>query len=252
MNVKLLLALLIFISQFGFSQTRNYLKGVVSSENFLIYNVDVINKNSRNSTTTNEKGEFVIPVIANDSLLFYSKGFVLKRLKISSKQIELNNLEVIMLKNAEELDEVVITKTEDTKFNKEAFKAWEHDKREEIKVKKADDLANNRTVYDGTIDNGMDFVGIAKKIYDLFTKNREPKRHATPEIDFATLAINTCNQEFFTKNLKLKREEILLFLQFCDEDPKSKKVKEHTNILSMMDFLTIKNKEFQKLNEVAK
>jgi hypothetical protein len=32
----------------------------------------------------------------------------------------------------------------------------------------------------------------------------------------------------------------------------SKKVKEHTNILSMMDFLTIKNKEFQKLNEVAK
>lgn len=252
MNVKLLLVLCLFVFQFSFSQTEKLLKGVVSSENFLLYNVDVINKTSQKSTTTNEKGEFLITVKPNDSLLIYAKDYNLKRLKVSLKQIELNNLQVVMFKNAEELEEVVVTKIEGTKiegtkFNKKVFDAWEKGKREEIKVKKADDLANNRTVYDGTIDNGMDFIAIGKKFFGLFVKDKEPKKESPAEIDFTTLAINTCDLEFFTKNLKLKHEEVIPFLQFCDLDPRSKKLKEHNNILSMMDFLMTKNNEFQKL-----
>lgn len=252
MRVKLLLALCLFVCQVSFSQTEQLLKGVVSSENFLLYNVDVINKTSQKSSVTNEKGEFVIAVKANDSLLFYLKDFNLKRLKVSQEQIKLNNLQVVMFKKAEELEEVLITKIEGakiegTKFNKKVFDAWEKGKREEIKVKKADDLANNRTVYDGTIDNGMDFFAIGKKILGLFVKNKESEKETSPEIDFTILAIQTCDLKFFTDNLKLKPEEIRLFLQFCDLDPKSKKIMEHNNVLSMMDFLIAKNIEFQKL-----
>ncbi len=104
MNVKILLVLIFLVCQFSFSQTEKPLKGVVSSENFLLQNVDVINKNSRKSTTTNDKGEFIIAVKPNDSLLFYAKNYYLKRLKISTEQIELNNLQVIMFKKAEELE----------------------------------------------------------------------------------------------------------------------------------------------------
>jgi hypothetical protein len=57
MNVKLLLVFFLFVFHFGFSQTEKLLKGVVSSENFLLENVDVNNKNSQKSTTTNDKGE---------------------------------------------------------------------------------------------------------------------------------------------------------------------------------------------------
>ena len=86
MNVKLLTVLFLIVCRFGFSQTEKLLKGVVSSENFLLYNVDVINKTSQKSTKTNDKGEFVIAVKANDSLLFYTKDYYLKRLKVSKEQ----------------------------------------------------------------------------------------------------------------------------------------------------------------------
>jgi len=246
MNVKLLLALFLFVHQFGFSQTEKLLKGVVSSENFLLYNVDVINKTSQKSSKTNDQGEFTIEVKANDSLLFYSKDYYLKRLKVSPKQIELSNLEVEMLKKAEELEEVVVEKVHNIELRKD--KAYEKGKRDEIDVKNSVEYIKKRTVYEGTIDNGMNLIGVAKKLVGLFIKEKEPEKESPPEIEFAELAKNTCDQKFYHQTLKLKPEEIDLFLQFCDADPKSKALIKNQNVLSMMDFLTVKNKEFKKLS----
>lgn len=245
MNVKLLLLLFVFVFQFSFSQTEKLLKGVVSSDSFLLYNVDVINKTSKQYTKTNQKGEFEIAVQANDSLLFYSKSFYLKRLKIYSKQIEMSNLEVILIKKPEELEEVLIAKKESIKLSKD--KNYEQKKLNEYATEKFDNRESHQAIRNGTLVNGLNFKNIAKKIMSLLSKEKEPKKGIETEIDFATLAKSTCDLKFFTENLKLKPEQIGLFLQFCDSDPKSKKVKENTNILSMMDFLAIKNSEFQKL-----
>jgi hypothetical protein len=245
MKVKLLLVLSLFAYQFAFSQTEKLLKGVVSSDNFLLQNVDVINKNSQKSTKTNDKGEFVVTVKANDSLLFYAKNYYLKRLKVSKEEIGQNNLQVVMIKKPEELDEVVVEKIHTIKLKKD--NAYEQGKRDEIDVVKSVEDIKKRTVYDGAIDNGMNFVAIGKKILDLFRKEKEPEKDVLLDVEFATLAKNTCDQKFYLETLKLKPEEIDLFLQFCDIDPKSKKLIEHHNILSMMDFLSAKNIEFQKL-----
>ena len=94
--------------------------------------------------------------------------------------------------------------------------------------------------YDGSIENGMTFV---KRLF--ISKNKHQ-----PEVEFATLAKNTCDQRFYIETLKLKPEEINLFLQFCDADPKSKSLIEYHNVLTMMEFLLAKNIEFQKLDEV--
>nr|WP_315251658.1 hypothetical protein [uncultured Flavobacterium sp.] len=245
MNVKLLLALFLFVHQFGFSQTEKLLKGVISSENFLLYNVDVINKTSQKSTKTDDKGEFVIAVKANDSLLFYIKDYHLRRLKISPKQIELNNLQVEMLKNAEELEEVVVEKKETLKLSKD--KKYEQSKLDGYATEKFDNNEGFQAMREGTFVNGLNFVTIGKKLLDLFSKEKEPKKESPPEIEFAVLAKNNCNQKFFLETLKLKPEEIDLFLQFCDTDPRSKELIKNHNVLSMMDFLSIKNIEFQKL-----
>lgn len=250
MKVKLLLVLSLFAYQFAFSQTEKLLKGVVSSDNFLLQNVDVINKNSQKSTKTNDKGEFVVTVKANDSLLFYAKDYYLKRLKVTKEQIGQNNLQVLLIKKPEELDEVVVEKTHSIKLNKD--KKYEQGKRDEIDVINSVESIKKRTVYEGNIDNGMNFIAIGKKILDLFSKEKEPEKEASPEIEFATLAKNTCDQKFYLETLKLKPEEIDLFLQFCDTDPKSKALIEHHNVLSMMDFLLAKNIEFQKLNNAEK
>lgn len=247
MKVKLLLAIFLLVHQFSFSQTEKLLKGVVSSDNFLLQNVDVINKTSQKSTTTNENGEFEIAVKPNDSLLFYIKDFNLKRLKVSPKQIELNNLQIEMLKNAEELEEVLVTKKQNLKLSKD--KKYEQSKLDGYATEKFDNREGYQAMRNGTFVNGLNFVTIGKKLLDLFSKEKEPEKEAL-EIEFAVLAKNTCDQKFYLETLKLKPEQIELFLQFCEADPKSKTVAKDNNILSMMDFLTIKNKEFQKLQKV--
>jgi len=246
MNRKLLLIVSLFVFQLGFSQTEKLLKGVVSSESFLLYNVDVINKRSKQVSTTNENGEFAIFVKANDSLIIYGKGYIFQRLKVKSEQIELNNLRIIMDRNPEELDSVLITRTNKIKLNLNTWR--EQSKRDEITAEKNPYTENKVVMVRGnTFVNGLNFWGIGKKVVELLSKKKDSEKETSNEIEFATLAKNTCEEKFFTDNLKLKPEEIELFLRFCDADPKSKKLSSQTNILEMMDFLSIKNKEFQKL-----
>jgi hypothetical protein len=243
MNVKLLLAFCLFVFQFGISQTIEPLKGVVSYDGFLLQNVDVINKTSKQVTKTNDEGQFVIEVKVNDSLFFYRKNFQIKRLKISVEQLKQHSLSVLMVVKPEELEEVVVERVE--AMSLKGDKAYEQTKLDEYATEKFDNNEGHNVMRNGTLVNGLNFVNIFKKVSGLFTKEKEPEKEIPSEIEFAILAKKTCDQEFFTNNLKLKPEEIDLFLQFCDTDPKSKKVSEQNNILSMMDFLYLKNKEFQ-------
>ncbi len=250
MNVKLLLVVSLFVFQFGFSQTGKLLNGVVSSDNFLLYNVDVINKTSKQFTRTNQNGEFEIVAHENDSLFFYSKDFYLKIMLVSPNQIEKNSLEVILLKKPEELQEVVISKTQSLILSKD--KKYEQSKLDQYATEKFDNTEGPQTMRNGTFVHGLNFVTIGKKLLELFSKDKETKKETVTEIDFVTLAKSTCDAQFFTKNLKLKPEEIDLFLQFCALDLKAKKLKENANVLSMMDFLYVKNAEFQRFKELDK
>jgi hypothetical protein len=244
MKVKLLFALSLLVCQLSFSQTEKSLKGKVSFDNNLLQNIDVINKTSKTSTTTNTKGEFIITAKANDSLFFYTKEYYMQRLKLSSDQIDQNNLLVHMFKKPEELEEVVVTKMKSIKLSKD--KGYEQKKLDEIALNKAARKLKTG-VYDGTIENGADLMRIGGMILGLFIKDKEPSKEKAPDIEFAVLAKKTCDSKFYLERLKLKTEEIELFLQFCDVDPKSKIVVKDNNVLSMMDFLTAKNTEFKNL-----
>lgn len=84
-------------------------------------------------------------------------------------------------------------------------------------------------------------------ILKLFKKEKEKALENKPKIEFKQLAKSSCDQKFYIETLQLKPEEIPLFLQFCDADPKSKTLIENSNVLSMMNFLLSKNIEFKKL-----
>jgi hypothetical protein len=66
------------------------------------------------------------------------------------------------------------------------------------------------------------------------------------KLEFKQIIEEKIDQSFFIKALELKPEQIALFLEFCDADTKSKTVLEDNNILSIMDFMILKNKEFKK------
>lgn len=246
MRVKLLTIISFFSYQLSISQSEKLLHGKVLSQNSVLEGVEVINKTAKTSTTTNDLGEFLIPVNVKDSLLFYAKDYFFSRLRVSKENTETNNLAINMILKPEELREVVITK-----IKLEKVKISQQDINEIKLAKQSRPLQKYTGVYDGTITSGIDFIAIGKGIFNLLKKDEEPK-NAIPKIDFKTLIAKTVPDTFFIKDLKLNPDEKELFLQFCDADPKSKTLLEHPNILGTMDFLTAKNEEFKKLKTEPK
>jgi hypothetical protein len=244
MKVKLLFVFSILTSQFCFSQNQELLQGKVVNQNRPIKGVDIINYNTKVQTTTNQFGEFSIVAKKNDLLIFTSKNYDLKKLLVNDKLYDEKELTVYLDLKPEELEEVVITKVDPIKWKKDTKQ--EEDNRVAVGLDRA--ASKPRTgVYDGTIENGADLFQIGSMIFGLFIKDKEPPKEKVPEIEFAVLAKNTCDQKFYLEKLKLNPEEIDLFLQFCDADPKSKTIAKNSNVLTMMDFLTVKSVEFQKL-----
>jgi hypothetical protein len=236
-------SLLFFVLQSGFSQSEKLINGKVMFDNFLLKNVDVINKTTQKSTTTDLKGEFVLSAKVNDSIFFYRKEYFLKGIKLSPNDIATNNISVSMVKKPEELEEIIIRQT--PKIDWKLDTKWEQIKRDEITAERDEKRLKNTRIDDLTIDKGLNLARIGKTLFGLLKK--EATNNKSPRIEFKELARNTCDDTFYLKNLKLKPNEIDLFLQFCDADPKSKTLLENNNILSMMDFLFAKNIEFKKL-----
>jgi hypothetical protein len=233
------------VFQFGFSQVEKSIIGKVSCDNVWMPKVDVINKTAKKSTTTNENGEFVILAKAHDSLFFYIKGCYIKMVKLKQEQIGANDLFVTMLKKPEELEEVIIAKRHPFKLSLD--KEYEQAKLDRYALDKAASAPKVEGVYTGVIENGLNFVAIGSKIIGLFIKEKKPVVKGKSLNDFKKRAESVCSRDFFISKLVLKSEDIALFLEFCDADPRSKIVVEENNALSLMDFLFSKNREFKKL-----
>ncbi|MDI1306682.1 MAG: hypothetical protein PSX42_17790 [bacterium] len=243
-KIYLSLPLLFFAVQSSYSQTEKLINGIVLHEKFPVGKVEVANFSSKKTTLTNASGEFSILVKAGDELFFISKNHDIKKILVNQNTINKNLIISLTLK-PEELKEVVITKIPSIQLSTD--KKYEQGKLDELALEKAVRTPKILGINNGTIENGMDLMRIGGIITGLFAKEKEKLKKTIPEVDFTALAKSSCDQKFYLENLKLKPDEIDLFLQFCTADSKSKLLLEHHNILSMMDFLSAKNIEFKKL-----
>jgi hypothetical protein len=242
MRVKLLTTISLFTYQLSVSQTEKLLQGKVVAQDLPLKNVEVINKTAKISTRTNESGEFSISVNIKDSLLFFSKDFLFTRLKVTAENIQSNGFTVNMIAKPEELKEVVVLNKESktvwlTKEEIEQIKLNSHKSKEGLKI---------AGYKEAVMPLGTDFIYLGKQIRNLFKKEETPKKE-NPKIDLNQLIKSTLNPDFLTKELKLKPEETVFFIEFCEADPKSIILLENPNILATMDFLYAKNEEFKKL-----
>lgn len=244
MKVKLLVTLFFVYGQFCFSQTVN---GKVVFNNYAIPNVEIVNSTSKSVTTSDTNGLFSITVKPNDILVFVAKGYEIKSLTITSKMITENNLEITLALKAEELKEIFINNQPSIKLG--ADTKWEQGKLDQYTLEKNAQRLNVVGVNRHTIDNGMDFIRIGKLIGSLFKKEKDsvPNTKKSLSTTFISEAKNNFETTFYTETLKLKLEQIDLFLQFCDADPKSKTLINDSNALALMEFLLEKNTAFKKL-----
>ena len=235
MKSKLLIIPIIFLFQFSFSQTEKLLQGKVLSGDFPVEGVEIVNLVTEKTTTTDTNGRFNILVKTDDMLVFASEKYEYKRLFLDKEFLDKNNFTILLTRKPEQLEEVVITKI--------SFPKIKFDKNiaSQINIEKARDHPKPLGVYDGTIENG-----IAMYINLPFGQK---KIH---QIEFKELVKKTNNEKYYIEILKLKPEELGLFIEFCDADPKSKTVLENVNSLSLMDFLLAKNIEFKKLPRLVK
>jgi hypothetical protein len=235
--------LLLFVFQSGLSQTEKLINGKVLHEQFPVEKVDVVNFSSKKVAVTNATGGFSILVKVGDELIFISKDHDIKKIVLDQKTIDKNNLLISLILKPEELKEVLITKMPSIKLSTD--KAYEQGKFDQLAVEKS--ARSLKTgVYNGSIENGMDLMRIGGMILKLFIKEKEVVKE-TPQIEFKQLARNSYDEKFYHLTLKLKPDQIELFLEFCDADPKSKIVAQSNNVLTVMDFLFAKNIEFKKL-----
>lgn len=245
MRVKLLTTISFFTYQLSISQTDKILNGKVLSETILLKNVEVINKTSKISTTTNDMGQFSISAKVKDSLILFSEGYYFKRLKLTQYDLDNNNLIFNMIILPLELNEVVVSNKSIktvwlTKEEIKKIKLNAHKTKEELEI------SGYKKAKNGPLD--VDFVYLGKQLYNLVKKEKKIKTRS-PEMDLKKWITNSVPETFFSKELKINTEEKELFLEFCDIDPKCKNLLDNDNILKTMDFLFAKNKEFQKLKK---
>lgn len=243
MKIKLLSTLVLFTSQISFSQK---IKGKVVFNNYAISKAEVINVNSKTLSVSDANGYFSIAAKMNDTLIFIAKNYELKKIIINPFITNDKNLIIELTLKAEELKEVVITKIPSIKLS--LGSKYEVDKLDKYGLEKSAYTPKVIGVNMGTIENGIDFIRIGGMIAGLFKKEKEPAKKEKPIVPFKDLAKTSCDQNYFLKTLKLKPDEIELFLDFCEADPNSKTITTSKNTLVTMDFLFKKNLEFKKLH----
>ncbi|MFA9193028.1 hypothetical protein AAGV33_01320 [Flavobacterium sp. FBOR7N2.3] len=123
---------------------------------------------------------------------------------------------------------------------------YEQEKLDEYALEKAAKTPKIIGMNMGTIPNGMDFIRMGSDLAKIFKKEKEPPKKENPIVPFKELAKTNCDQKYFINTLKIKPDEIELFLDFCDADPKSKTIATLKNVLSTMDFLLEKSITFKK------
>lgn len=241
MKIKLFLVSFFLIIQVAFSQAKKQLMGKVLCKNLPVV-ADIVNPNSKQMMTTNDKGEFSVLAKAGDVLVFIATDYEYHRVELTQEDINKNNLVVNLTKKAIALREVVIKKnTVQPKISSNTQKY--------VDQKYAPDQytsQKNKLIYDGTIENGIDFMRLGKDIIKLFKSKKSKDKKKIDKVDFKEFSTSTFSESFFTKNLELNEDEVALFLEFCAADPKSKLIVDEKNIAGVMDFYITKKNEFKK------
>ena len=86
----------------------------------------------------------------------------------------------------------------------------------------------------------------------VFKKNLDEKAGLNSQVDFSDVVSKGLDRYFFTNTLKLKSEEIGLFLDYCENDPKSKNLLKEEDEFLLIDFLITKNEEFKRITTFEK
>lgn len=225
MPKKLLLFFFLFVMTFnGFTQKKRIeIQGNIISDSTSVENIHVINKTTKKATTSDYKGRFRIPVKMNDTLVFSSVQFENKTIIIN--KVHIKNLSIIVsIKSAvNQLSEVKIQKSKNIAGSLGLPNA---EKKPLNKLESRLNYHSKASVARVLLGVLLREKGSINDIYYITSGKRKKDRKLTKLIENDKFDVYQSQQiqeirklytdAFFTKTLKLPKEEIDFFIKFCD------------------------------------
>ena len=235
---KSIMILMLFMSIGTWAQTatRTNLHGRVVNDSTKIENVIVFNTNARKGAIIKD-GFFDIDAKVKDTLVFSSMTFKIKKIVLQENDFS-GELVVRLTTFINLLNEV--------KINNKKYSPVQENTQTYVDRQYIDDEQShlkNANVYDGQTP-GINFVRLFKDVVKLFKKKNPKKIDYFADVSFTELVLNKIKYNYFINTLKLKDEEVRLFLVFCENDNQAQNLSRYKTSFELMDFLYNKNKEF--------
>lgn len=244
MKTFISLLFILALSQTGFSQaSRKQLRAQAVNDSVKVENVIVFNINARVGTIAKYEGAFVIPAKLNDTLVLSGLAFKSKKIVITQDDLDKDVVKIPLQAYPNQLAEVLVDqhklKVPPVNAQAESDKKYFDDRQSSPK--------NTAMPNYNAVENGADFVRMYKDVVKILRKKNPKKNDLTFEGDFTELVMQKIDYSFFNNSLKLPDDQIRLFLVYCENDPKAKKVNKASTNFEVMDFLVSENKEFQEI-----
>lgn len=255
MKTKLLF-LLLFLAQFGFSQQnpREILNGQIVTDSISPDNVRIVNRTNNTFAISDALGMFHIYAREKDTLVFSSQSLDSKILVLTEVDFKVKLFRVKLDVFVNALDEVVISPyalTGDLEKDQENIKIAGTPKIDvgtALNTLYEDDEQSSpdNKLMPGYLDTRymVDFIKIGKMLFKR-KKEHKPIEFTSNKI-FAEAVQQNLPDSFFRDTLKLDKNEVGLFLSYCENDPKARPLLNPKRKFELIDFLISKNKEYKQ------
>lgn len=220
--------------------------GKVYDNETTVKGIKVYNISQKRVTYTDEKGDFEISAVINDTLFFESLFHHPKHVIL--KETHFNDVTVFELrKSVNTLGEVIITDENGEKFN-----PLEYTDVAESALK--GDIKNNLHMYipESSYSRGMNFVEIAKLIGKLFKRKNKPTPAARIQykhLDSLFKKDKLFNLRLLKDDLNIPEEYATLFLDYCETKNLRKDLMSEANHVILLDSLVNFSREFLKITK---
>lgn len=257
-----ILVMLPFVAHAQKLEPRKLLRARVSADSLAVDNLTVKNQTSNISAITDTEGKFTIYARATDTLYFSGVSFRSAYLIVSETHFLQDRLVIRLNVNVTVLDEVIITpnaltgdlvadsKKTKTKAIASTMTMVGEDKVYNIERNKYDMNQNGAlpTQITGSPLIGVNFVRIFET---FFKKKKSDKKQDKGEIyslgnskSFTDAVKDRFTYHFFTQMLKIPKDEIGLFLVFCDKGSETTPLLDPKKEFELTDYLVGKSKEY--------
>ena len=198
-------------------EKRTLLLGTIKIDTLFIVDANVINKATNIGTNSNKFGEFEIPVKIGDTLSFSHLNYTFKEITIKQKHLDTKNIKISANEKTYVLDEISLN-------NKSIFYVDKDIMPHNLPMVNAKTLnlpyADSKKGKDNSVTKitftsfSVDLASLINRVNGNYKREKKAKELIVEDENLNKIR-KLFTDDFFVTDLKIKKEYINQFLNFC-------------------------------------